>query len=158
MDEKIKKQKAEVALVCSSGGHLAQIHKIFTKEVIGKHSSILITESVSKKRDTIAGEFYFTPLKLNPFKNFIAMLKLLRLFRKLKTKIVITTGADLGTMAMIAGKLAGAKTIFIETIIRVKKPTLTGLVAYPFSDVFLVQHKQLAEKIGKKAIYRGGIL
>jgi len=151
---------ADIALVCSSGGHLAQVRKIFTKEVMGNRSYILITERVSKKgsENKNNNEIYFPPLKLSPIKNFIAMIRLLWIFRRLRTKIVITTGADIGTMAMIAGKLAGARTVFIETVIRVKMPTLTGKRAYPFSDIFLVQHSGLAEKIGKRAIYKGSIL
>jgi UDP-N-acetylglucosamine:LPS N-acetylglucosamine transferase len=153
-------KRADVALVCSSGGHLTQVRKIFTKEVIGNHSYVLITEKVSKKSDKPVNnnEIYFSPLKLNPLKNFVAMIKLMRIFKKLKVKMVITTGADIGTMAMLVGKIMGIKTMFIETVIRVKMPTLTGRMAYPFSDIFLVQHKGLEKKIGKRVIYKGGIL
>lgn len=147
----------KIALVASAGGHLAQIEKIFTKEVIGNNEYILITER-NPKSEKMKNVILFDYLKLNPLKNFIAMLKLRKIFIRENIKMVITTGADLGTMAMIAGKMLGIKTVFIETIIRVKTPTLTGRVAYPFSDIFLVQHKGMEKLIGKKAIYRGGIL
>jgi UDP-N-acetylglucosamine:LPS N-acetylglucosamine transferase len=147
----------KIALVCSAGGHLAQIEKIFTKEVIGENETLLITER-NPQTTKIKGAILFNYLKLNPLKNFVALIKLIKIFRKEKIKMVITTGADLGVMAMIAGKILGLKTVFIETIIRVKTPTLTGRIAYYFSDVFLVQHDGMGKLIGKRAIYRGGIL
>lgn len=147
----------KIALVSSAGGHLAQIEKIFTAEVIGDNETILITER-NPKSEKMKNVILFDYLKLNPFRFLIAIFKLIFIFRKQKIKLVITTGADIGTAAMVAGKLLGIKTIFIETVIRVKTPTLTGRVAYPFSDMFLVQHKSLIKKIGKKAQYKGSII
>jgi beta-1,4-N-acetylglucosaminyltransferase len=147
----------KIALVCSAGGHLTQIQKIFTKEVLGENEYLLVTER-NPKSEKIENAVLLDYLKLDPIKNFFATIKLFKLFRKEKIKMVITTGADIGVAAMLAGKLLRIKTVFIETVIRVKTPTLTGRMAYPFCDVFLVQHKGLEKMIGKRAVYKGGIL
>lgn len=146
-----------IALVSSAGGHLAQIKTIITREVLGNENYILITERAPHSQKK-GNEILFPYLKLNPFRFAIAIFQLYALFRRMHIHLVITTGADLGVAAMVAGRLLRIRTVFIETVIRVKTPTLTGRVAYYFSDIFLVQHPSLREVAGRKSIYRGGIL
>lgn len=56
---------------------------------------------------------------------------------------VITTGAGVVVFFCIFAKLLGAKLIFIESMAKVEKPTLTGRFLYPFSDLFFVQWPKL---------------
>ena len=41
----------------------------------------------------------------------------------------------------------GARSIFLETIDRIDKPSLTGRLVYPFVDEYLTQWDQLSEKL-----------
>ena len=150
-------KKMKIAFAASAGGHLTQIQKIFTKDVIRKNETILLTEK-SKKTEKIPETYFFQPLGYNPFKYFMALIDCIRIFKKEKVKLAITTGAEIGLVAMIAGKIIGIKTIFIETVIRVKTPTLAGRFSYPFSDIFLVQNETMKERYGKRARYEGGII
>ena len=50
----------------------------------------------------------------------------------------------------------GKKLIFIESYAKVKTPTLTGKLLYPFADRFYVQWRELLEYY-PKAQYVGGI-
>ena len=68
--------------------------------------------------------------------------------------IVITTGAGAVVLFCIFAKLLGAKLIFIESMAKVKQPTLTAKILYPFADLFLVQWPGLL-KYFPKARYRG---
>src|SRR3990167_4643372 len=133
----------KVGLVSSKGGHLGQIKIIFTKEVIGKNEAVLITESekkIKKEEKSFLGKFrtYY--------------------FRKENISLIVTNGAQISIPAVIGAKLIGIKSIFIDTIIRVKTPNWSARFCYYFSDVFIVQHKSMMGKYGKKAIYRGGVL
>jgi UDP-N-acetylglucosamine:LPS N-acetylglucosamine transferase len=53
--------------------------------------------------------------------------------------VVITTGAGIVTFLCVFAKLFGAKLIFIESMARIERPTLTAQFLYPFSDLFIVQ-------------------
>ncbi len=53
--------------------------------------------------------------------------------------VVITTGAGIVVFFCIFAKLLGAKLIFIESMARVERPTLTARMLYPFTDLFFVQ-------------------
>ena len=157
-----------IAFVSSKGGHLGQIKIIFTEEVIGKNNAILITEKSDSnkliKKNSFHKKFstYFFEkdilLKPNPITYFIAMLRLIKILKKEKIDLIVTNGAQIYIPAIIASKLLGIKSIFIDTIIRVKTPNWSAKFCYPFSNIFLVQHQNMIKKYGKKAIYVGGIL
>lgn len=57
--------------------------------------------------------------------------------------VVITTGAGIVVFFCVFAKLFGAKLIFIESMARVERPTLTARFLYPFTDLFVVQWPQL---------------
>ncbi|MDP1695953.1 MAG: PssD/Cps14F family polysaccharide biosynthesis glycosyltransferase [archaeon] len=148
----------KIAFAASAGGHLTQIETIFTKRVIGDNKFIMLTEKNSKTEKLPYKTYFFEQLNKNPLKYFLALIRCIKILKKEKIKLVITTGAEIGLVSMIAGKLLGIKTIFIETIIRVKNPTLSGRLSYPFSDIFLVQNKGMEKHYGKRAKYVGGII
>jgi UDP-N-acetylglucosamine:LPS N-acetylglucosamine transferase len=56
-----------------------------------------------------------------------------------KPDVIITTGAGVVVFFCIFAKLLGAKLIFIESMAKVDKPTLTARLLYPFADLFIVQ-------------------
>lgn len=158
-----------IALISSQGGHSGQIKIIFSKEVIGKNNAIFITEKESQK------DFYSIKEKsfLNKYKTYFfrkdylsfyplrylrTIFNLKEIFRKEKIDLVITNGAQLSIPAVITAKLLGIKALFIDTVIRVKTPNWSARASYFFSDIFLVQHQNMAGKYGKKAQYKGGII
>ncbi len=53
--------------------------------------------------------------------------------------LVITTGAGVVVFFCIFARLLGAKLIYVESMAKIEKPTLTARFLYPFSDMFLVQ-------------------
>ncbi len=162
----MEKEKINIALISSQGGHSGQIKIIFTPEVIGKNKAIFITETPGKL-NTTENSFqakyrtYFFPkdtLGVNPFRYLKTMLKLMKIFRKEKIDLIITNGAQISLPVVIGAKLLGIRTLFIDTVIRVKSPNWSARASYPFSDIFLVQHPIMAKKYGKRAKYVGGIL
>lgn len=68
--------------------------------------------------------------------------------------IVITTGAGAVVFFCIFAKMFGAKLIFIESMAKVKRPTWTARMLYPFADLFLVQWPGLL-KFFPRAKYLG---
>jgi len=68
--------------------------------------------------------------------------------------VVISTGAGIVVFFCVFAKLLGAKLIFIESMARVERPTLTARLLYPFSDLFIVQWPDLL-KYFPRAKYMG---
>lgn len=153
----------KIALVASAGGHTSEIKMICTKNVVGNKKIILITES-KRKDEKIKGIqertylFKKDNLNWNPFDYFLALLRFKRILKREKVRLVITTGAHLAVPALIASKMMRIKTVYIETITRLKTPTWSGKICYFFSDIFLVQNPGMEKHYGKRARYSGGII
>ena len=70
--------------------------------------------------------------------------------------MVVCTGV-LATVPMcLLCKLFGKKLVYIESYAKVRTPTLTGKLLYPFADRFYVQWRELLE-FYPKAVYVGGV-
>ena len=147
----------KVCLVGSSGGHLTHLYllKPFWEEkerfwvTFGKDDAKSILE------DEKMYECYF-PTNRN-IKNLIKNTFLaLKIIRKEKPKLIISSGAGVAVPFFYIGKIFGAKTIFIEVFDRIDKPTITGKLVYPVTDIFIVQWEEM-KKVYPKAINLGGI-
>lgn len=158
-----------IALIASQGGHSGQMKIIFTPEVIGRNKIIFITEKEGQNDSVTMKEKYFLDkymaylfrkdyLSFYPLRYLRTIFYLRKIFEREKIDLIITNGAQISIPAVIAGKLSGIKTLFIDTVIRVKTPNWSARASYFFSDIFLVQHPNMARKYGRKAKYVGGIL
>lgn len=159
----------KIALIASQGGHAGQMKIIFTPRVIGKNNIVFITEKegqtvpVTIEERTFLNKYrtYFFRkdyLSFYPSRYLRAIFDLKKIFVREKVDLIITNGAQISIPAVIASRLSGIKTLFIDTMIRVKTPNWSAHASYLFSDIFLVQHPIMAGKYGKRAKYEGGIL
>lgn len=80
-----------------------------------------------------------------------------KILRHEKPHVIITTGAGVGVPFIYVGKLLGIKTIYIESITRLKDLSLSGKLVYPVVDNLLVQWPEL-EKRYKKAVFAGQVI
>ncbi len=80
--------------------------------------------------------------------------KALVILRKSQPDLVISTGASIAVPFLIASKLFGIRTLFIESITRSSNLSLTGKLLYNLVDEFYVQWPECGERY-PKAQYRG---
>ncbi len=158
-----------IAFVSSQGGHSGQIGILFTKNVLGKHRAIFITENQKVASEIVIKEknfqkkwrtYFFKKdyLQLYLWRYLHEIFQLRSIFKKEKIDCIVTNGAQISIPACIAARSLGITTIFIDTVIRVKTPNWSARACYYLADLFLVQHQSMAAKYGKKAQYEGGIL
>lgn len=79
-----------------------------------------------------------------------------RICRKLRPEFVISTGALPGLMCVIAGRLNGARVIWIDSIANSEQPSLSGTCARWFSTLWLTQWQHLARPSGPS--FEGALL
>ena len=92
------------------------------------------------------------------FRSYLLVIpKIVKILRKEKPDLILSNGAEIAIPTLYVGKLFGVKIIFIESWCRVNKPSTTGKVIYPISDMFLVQWESLLSKYGSKAEFQGGV-
>jgi UDP-N-acetylglucosamine:LPS N-acetylglucosamine transferase len=65
---------------------------------------------------------------------------------KERPDVVISTGAAIGCIACILGKIMGAKIIWIDSITNVERLSLSGRLVRPISNLFLAQWQQFTKQ------------
>ncbi|WP_340680670.1 hypothetical protein [Paraglaciecola sp.] len=74
---------------------------------------------------------------------------------KYRPDVVISTGAAPGIWAILAGRLFGAKTIWLDSIANAEQLSLGGKISKKIAHTVLTQWDHLAD--GTKIIYRGSV-
>ena len=146
----------KICLVCSHGGHLSEMLQL--KEAFEGHETFFITYDSSRTRGLMGRKYLLRNIGTNPLVMGQAFLSTFRILCREKPKLIVSTGSEIAIPAFYLAKVLRIKTIFIESWTRVDRPTGTGKIVYPVSDVFLVQWEHLLSKYGKKARYEGAIL
>ena len=77
------------------------------------------------------------------FKYTFVILKSIILFIRIKPDVIVTTGTHTVVPICFFGKLFKRKIIYIETYANITKKTLTGIILYPISDLFIVQWREM---------------
>ena len=89
----------------------------------------------------------------NLIKNTIQAIKLLK---KERPELIISSGAAVAVPFFYIGKLLGAKVVYIEVFDRVDRPTLTGKMVYPITDLFIVQWEEM-KKVYPESVVLGSV-
>ena len=157
MKHVIDKQNLKICLVGSSGGHLTHLYmlKPFWKDKNRFWVTFDKEDARSLLKDEKVYPCYF-PTNRN-IKNLIRNTFLaIRVLKKEKPDLIISSGAAVAVPFFYLGKLFGTKTIYIEVFDRINKPTLTGKLVYPVTDRFIGQWEEM-KKVYPKAINFGSI-
>ncbi len=135
--------QTRVVLVSSSGGHLAQLHKL--KPWWERQERLWVTFRKPDSLSLLAGErvvWAYHPTTRNPVNTVRNLLLGWRTLQRYRPELVVSTGAGVAFSFFIAARLLGIRTVFIEVYDRINMPTLTGRLCYPLSDLFLLQWEE----------------
>ena len=147
----------KVCLVGSSGGHLTHLYLL--KKLWSKEDRFWVTFDKEDARSILKNEITYNcyfPTNRN-LKNLIKNTFLaIRILNKERPDVIISSGAAVAVPFFYVGKLFGAKTVYIEVFDRINKPTVTGRIVYPVTDLFVVQWEEM-KKVYPKAVNLGGI-
>lgn len=131
-------------LICSTGGHFRAIQEL--KAFWETQDRIWITFYSPATDNILAGEkvyWAWSPTNRNLknlVRNFFLACKVLL---KERPSVVISTGAGVAVPFLILSKLLGSKTVFVESVTRVKQLSLSARLVLPFLDVLYVHWEQL---------------
>jgi len=146
----------KICLAFSAGGHRLQIFQL--EKIYKKYDYFFLTYKGLTTLNLTKNHrvFFLTNFRRNFIKIFLTIIQTFFVFLKEKPDFVISTGAGITIPMCYLAKFFDKKVIYIESFSRVTKPSITGMVAYLASDLFIVQWKPLL-KFYKKAVYGGSI-
>jgi len=148
----------KICLICCAGGHFFELFSL--KDLFENYEHFWISLPADNirymlKNENVYWAFYPTMRNIkNFFKNLVFAMKI---FKIEKPNVILSTGAGVAVPFIIIGRLLKIKSIYIESITRIRKISLSGYLVYPFVDKFLVQWPELAARY-KKAEYHGRVL
>jgi UDP-N-acetylglucosamine:LPS N-acetylglucosamine transferase len=154
----MKKQvNIKIGLICSSGGHLLQLHSL--KPFWQNFERFWVTYPTSDAESLLAGEnvHWLSHSGERKFSNAIRDIPFtFGVLRTERPRMLLTTGARIAVPFFYLGRIMGCKLIYLESISRVKSFSLSFKLAAPVAHERLVQWPEQEGKRG--TIYKGGIL
>jgi beta-1,4-N-acetylglucosaminyltransferase len=149
--------RADVVLVCSSGGHLQQM--LALQPVWDEYSHVWVTFDKSDARSLLGDErvvFAHSPTNRN-VKNLLRNLVLAwRTLRAVRPRVLLTTGAGVAVPFAWIGRLLGVRIVYVESFTRIEGPSLTGRLVAPIAHRTYVQWPEMEQAL-PKARYAGNV-
>ena len=147
----------DVLLVCSAGGHLLEL--LALKDAWAGRSRAWVTLDKSDARSLLADEdvhYAHGPTHRNP-KNLVRNVFVAwRLVRRLRPKVLLTTGAAVAVPFAWIARAHGVRVVYVESLTRIDDLSLSGRLIRPATHRFYVQWPELAQELGAR--YAGSIL
>ena len=148
--------RCDVLAISSPGGHWAELTRLFPA-FEGLDVEYATTDP-GRESDVPSGRLHvFSDAnKRTPGRLLVCAWQVLRLVLELRPRVIVTTGAAPGLLALVFGQLVGAQCVWLDIFGLVERMTLSGRMARPFADLYLVQWPHLARPDGPH--YRGTLL
>lgn len=145
--------KAKVCIPTSSGGHLTHMRMLMP--VIDKAADrFWVTFDKEDANTALVGErvyHCFFPTNRNIPNLIRNTLLAIRVLRRERPELIISSGAAVAVPFFLVGRLLGAKTVYVEVFDRVDKPTMTGKMLNRIADLFVVQWPEML------SVYKGAV-
>lgn len=140
--------RTEILLVCSTGGHLLQL--VALRGAWEPFSRVWVTFDKSDARSLLTDEHVvhaFGPTNRN-VTNLIRNLRLAwRVVGTLKPQVILTTGAGVAVPFAWIGRLRGARVVYVESITRIDRPSLSLRLIAPVTTKIYVQWPELVRAV-----------
>jgi len=144
-------------LVCSPGGHLLQMLSM-QEAWDGLRRTWITLEAPDA--DHLLREEHKVLARGPTNRSVRALLANLRLawrvIRSERPDVILSTGAALAVPFFLVGKLFGVHLVYVESLTRTERLSLSGRLVYPLADAFFVQWPEAARR--RRTRYAGRLL
>ena len=149
-------KKAKILAVASAGGHWEQLMTL--RSVLDEFECCYVTTDIGLiVKEQIENYAIIKDCNQNGIlKVLLCLLQSVEIVGRRRPHVVISTGAAPGLLCLFAGRLFGAKTVWIDSIANAEKLSLSGRLAGRFAKHWLTQWEYLARPEGPN--YQGSVL
>lgn len=128
----------KICIVSSCGGHLTEVRMLMP--VYSSYDHFYVLNDKTLLSNDIKDKTYFISHSERDLKFFKNLWEAFKILKSERPSVLLSTGAGpIVPFALIGKFLFGIKTIYIETIASVEKPSLTGRIMYYLGDFFFYQ-------------------
>ena len=147
--------RLKIALVCSHGGHLTEMLEL--EEAFAGHDTFYFCYDADTTRPLPRA--YLVPnMARNPLEFAKNLVRLVRIFRRERPDLMVSTGAEIALPAALVAKLFRVPVLYLECGAQVAHASFTGRILCRLADRFLVQWPELLDVYGPRAEFRGSLI
>lgn len=146
----------KVLAVASGGGHWEQL--MLLRPTLARYDiRFATTEPTAALQHGIAGAESLPDCNQDmPLRSALCALVALRIVLKHRPQVILSTGAAPGLFCILAGRLIGARTLWIDSVANGEELSLCGKLAKRFAHECWTQWEHLAQAPGPR--YFGAVL
>ena len=145
-----------VLAVASGGGHWEQL-MLLRPALDDNDTTFATTNPDLIARAQIAHSALLADCNRDqPIKSLIGFCKSIALVRRLRPQVILSTGAAPGLLCILAGRLFGARTLWIDSVANAERLSLSGKMARFCAHECFTQWEHLAAANGPR--YAGAVL
>jgi beta-1,4-N-acetylglucosaminyltransferase len=136
----------KILFVCSSGGHLAQLYQL--RSWWERHDRTWVTFDDPQAQSLLWGErihLAYAPTTRNVPNAIRNLFLAIRVLRVERPDVVLSDGAGVAFPFFLVARACRVRTAYLEVYDRIARPTITGRLCYPLTDLFLLQWPEQAE-------------
>ena len=150
------KQRKTILAIASGGGHWVQLCRVATS--FTDHDVHFATVDAAYACDVTPHPLHVVPDATRWDRWSLLRLgwSVASLLVRLRPDVVFTTGAAPGALAVVVGRLLGARTIWLDSIANVEKLSGSGRLVRRFAGLWLTQWPHLSTPEGPE--YAGAVL
>jgi len=146
----------KVCIVSSCGGHLTEVRCLLPAYFDLPHFYVLNDKALLP--NDMNGKTSFIAHSERDWKFLLNLWEAFVILRRERPKVILSTGAGPAVPFALVGRLLfGTRVIFVETITRIAKPSMTGRIMYWLAHEFFYQWKPLRAYF-PKGTYGGPLL
>ncbi len=136
-----------ICLAASAGGHASELLRL-QECWRGRDCFFVTTSYVIESQLTGCGRVYVVEEsnREHPLRVFIALVQCLKIALTERPTTVISTGAAVGCLMAILGKLLGAHVVWVDSIANTERLSLSGRLVRPLADLVLSQWPHVAQQ------------
>ncbi|MFC3121279.1 hypothetical protein [Agaribacter flavus] len=144
----------KILAIASGGGHWKQL-MLLKPSFENSEVKFVTTLSGLPEQNNISNySIVKDSNKDEKFNLIITFFQVLWVILKFRPDAIVTTGAAPGLLAIICGKLCGAKSIWVDSIANAEELSFAGRKSRKFADIVLSQWEHLADD---KVKYEGSV-
>jgi beta-1,4-N-acetylglucosaminyltransferase len=147
--------RGSICIISSCGGHLTEVRRL--KSSFEEYPHYYILNKVVPLDDDMRDCTYFIS---HAERNWLVVWNIFEIWsilRARRTTLILSTGAGPAVSAAIAGNLMRIPSVFVESVCRVTKPSLTGRIMYYLAKRCVYQWSGL-RRFFPNGIYGGPLL
>ena len=148
--------RRKVLAVASGGGHWEQL--MLLRETLEAYDVTFATTDakIAAQRGLADADILPDCNQNTPIKALLCALVAAKIILKRRPHIVLSTGAAPGYFCLLAGRLVGAKTLWIDSVANGEELSMCGKLSKKTAHACLTQWEHLAD--GSAVKYKGAVL